>query len=245
MSPSFHKVLLDGSLSYSGKTSILNKTPGWWKGRALTEFEFSRESARGKTCVSVMHEVIQSLGPNIVKGFFVQVPPPNDHCGFSMTLVIREVVSSFNQQQSTPSLCCDKGGELYGPVTRVSKKACKRNLAFLFLQEKAPFLLPVTCDTWIEHTPDSSSSVGHQRNEIVQNHEEPLFKGTKDLKATEHHEPRNLMKEKEKNLLSLNKTIAKLEEVSNSDSIFLKSGFKEIYSALDSIEDELKKTRFY
>ncbi len=209
------------------------------------ESEFSRESARGKTCVSVMHEVIQSLGPNIVKGVFAQVPSPNDDCGFSMMLIISEVVLTFNLQQSTPSICGGEGDELYGPVTCVSKKACKRNLAFLFLREKAPFLLPVTCDAWVKHTPDKSSSMVHQRKESIRNHEEPLLKETKSLKATEHHEPRNLVKEKDKNLLSLKKTNAEFEEVSYSNTIFLKSGFKEIYSALDSIEGELKKTRFY
>ncbi len=243
--PPLHKVLSDGSLSYLGKTNVLETPPGWWKGRALMESEFSRESARGKTCVSVMHEVIQSLGPNIVKGIFVQVPSPNDDCGFSMTLIISEVVSTFNLQQNTPSICGGEGNELYGPVTCVSKKACKRNLAFLFLREKAPFLLPVTCDAWVEHTPDKSSSMVHQRKESIQNHEEPLLKETKNIEATEHHEPRNLMKEEEKNLLSLKKTNVEFEEVSFSNVVFLKSGFEEIYSALDSIEGDLKKARFY
>ncbi len=231
------------------------------------ESEFSRESARGKTCVSVMHEVIQSLGPNIVKGTFVQVPCPNDDYGFSMTLIISEVVLAFSLQGSTPSLCGGDGDELFGPVTCVSKKACKRNLAFLFLQEKAPFLLPVTCDAWLASNLDRNSSVVHQGRESVSNdtpslleacgatpsfvsnnrfgnQEEPLQE-TKDLEAMQqvvHHGPRHLMKE-EKKLVS--ETSGKLQEVHFSNAIFLKSDFHEIYEAVNSLEGELKKSRFY
>ncbi len=164
------KVLSDGSVSDVGKISVCQKSPGWWKGSSLMESEFSRESARGKTCVSVMHEVIQSLGPNIVKGTFVQVPCPNGGFGFSMTLIISEVISTFNFHGSaTPSLRGGDGDELYGPVTCVTKKACKRDLACLFLQEKAPFLLPVTCDAWLAATFVNDFSMVYQGKESVSN----------------------------------------------------------------------------
>ncbi len=232
-------------------------------------FEFSRESARGKTCVSVMHEVVQSLGPNLMKGTFVQVPCPTDNWGFSMTLVISEVVSTFGLQGSTPSLCGGDCDELFGPVTCVSKKACKRNLAFLFLHAKAPFLLPVTCDAWLACDLDRNYSVVHEGREIAPtgtpslleacesttssfasnnrfgSQEEPLQE-TKDLEAMQqgvcHEPPRYLMKE-EMNLVT--QTSGDLQEVRFSDASFLTSDFQEIYKALNSLEDELKNSQFY